>query len=335
MKFLKYIVVALLSIAGLASSQENLSIGNSAVVENLAKAKTITVQCWAITANAPFKQTYGGLENLKSTVEIVAIINSSIVEIMVKDPLDTIYVSASIKDAGGNELFVSNNSFTLVKSYDYVTKKPKWEPPYYAGNLYFQMMDTRVFVEGSTVAYMLHRNGDMYMLNVWNGFVEIPGWMNSYGSAYFSELVIGDKRYDMNTGSLLGSKLARPMMMNVQFANVERVSLNNQNTAVLNTNVYWGSIPNFEVYATGNRFKVSVVDLRQNWVYPIAIHIATLDDLRPGKKGWTIYPYQTGIEVVTVPNANYFIKVEYQNSDIGLGIEDPPSVPTAVDNGRG
>ncbi len=332
--FLKFLV-AMLCIANLALAQtSSLSIGNSAVVENLAKASTITVQCWAITANAPFKQVFSGLQNIRSTNDILTIVNSAVVEIRVKDPLDTIYISAVIKDAGGNDLFVSNNSFTLTKAYDSLNQ-PRWDTPYYAGNLSFQLMTTRIYVAGATSenTYLQHRNGDRYQLNVVDGWIEIPGEYNSYWSGFFNELVIGNDRYDMNTGSLLRSQLARPTFLNVDFPNVQSVGLNSQNTVLLETNIFWGSVPNFQVTVPGNRFKVEVQDLRYSWTAPIAIHVASLADLRAGK-GYKAYTYYRDVEIPVV-SGTYFIKVEYQNSDIGHGVAYPSTPTTPVEVGGG
>ncbi|MBC7981797.1 hypothetical protein H7X65_01845 [Candidatus Parcubacteria bacterium] len=339
MKSLLKFIAVMLGIADIAAAQapEQLSVGNSAVVENLAKLQTITITCWALTAQAPSVQTLGGLQNLNSTTDIISLLNTINVRLRLKDPLDNVYVTGSLKDAGGNELFVSNQQFNLVRVYDSVTGKPRWETPYYAGNLYFLMQTTRIYVGGATTVYMLHRNGDMYMLNVTNGWIEIEGYMNSYWSAYFKELVIGDYRYDMNTGSLLHSENAAPVFRNVQFANLEKVDLDNQNTATLYTSPYWGNIPNFEVGATGKRFKVIVIDNQNDWSTPIAIHVATLADLRPGGKGYKSYPYHKGIELEVVPGNSYYIKLEYQNSEIGGGIARPttPTTPGGSTGGGG
>jgi hypothetical protein len=339
MKFLKFLIV-LICTAGQVVSQtpEKLPIGNSAVVETLAKATSVQIRCTAPSATSgAFEQSVGGLQGVKSTPEILAIINTIAVRLPISDPKDMISLTATIMDNLGRPLFVSSTTFQLEKiGYDPVTKKMNYVTPYYAGNLWFQLLDSEIFFAGANQAYMVHRDGTIYELNVFgDGHISIPGWMNSYGASNFTELVInGNIRYDMNTGNLLNSQLVKSGFGNIAFSNVERSFVDEDNVVTLNTAAGWGSIPNFEVNVQTNSFKIKVENYPNEWAFPVAIHIATLDDLRSGR-GYKPYPYNTALKFDTVPGTTYFMKVEFQDKDINVFRPTIPSTPTVIDNSRG
>lgn len=295
---------------------DRISIGEMAVVEALAKAKSVNVICGSASTFRPFSTTWS-LGNVKSIDDIKKVVEMIYVDFVTTDPKEQINLAVRINDVNGMNLFRSDTSFQLEKVYDSLSNKFVYNTPYYAGNLWFNLSDTELYIPGANVAHLVNRNGDIYQLNVFNGRIQIPGWMNRSGE--FSELVVDGVRYDMNTGIRLGSARVQPNFLNVDFSQIQRVEYTTGLNSIYAAPQY-GYIPNTEIKPTNSQLKLQFQAGEWSWVYPISVRIATLDDLKPGGKGWKAYPYSTGMIIPVVPGVTYYIWPEYQDNQIGSGV---------------
>lgn len=294
---------------------DRISIGEIAVVEALAKAKSVYIVCGSDSSqNFTTAQSLG---NVKSIDDIKKIIEQIRVEFVTTNPKEDINLNVFIEDSNYRSLFSSSTSFQLEKVHDTLSNKFVYQPPYYAGNLWFNLSDSELYIPGANVAHMVNRNGDIYQLNVFDGRVQIPGWMNRSGE--FSELVVDGVRYDMNTGIKLRAEKCQPRFLNVDFNQVQRVEYNT-GVNIISSYPQYGYIPNTEIKPTTNQLKLQFQSGEWNWIYPISVYIASLDDLKPGGKGWTVYPYATGMSIPVIPGTTYYVWPEYQDNVIGSGV---------------
>lgn len=299
------------------SVPDRISIGEIAVIEALAKATSVNVICGSASTFRPFTTTWS-LGTVKSIDDIKKVVEMIYVDFVTTDPKEQINLSVYISDSSGRSLFRSETSFQLEKVYDSLSNKYVYNAPYYAGNLWFNLSDTELYIPDAKVAHMVNRNGDIYQLNVFaGGRIQIPGWMNRSGE--FSELVVDGVRYDMNTGIQLRAEKCQPRFLNVDFSLVQRVDYTTGLNSIYAAPQY-GYIPNTEIKPTNNQLKLEFQAGQWGWVYPISVYIATLDDLKPGGKGWKVYPYSTGMSIPVVPGTTYYVWPEYQDNQIGSGI---------------
>ncbi len=295
---------------------ERISIGEMAVIEALAKAKSIYLICGSASTFRPFEFTQP-LDDVDSIDDIKKVIERIQVEFVTTHPKEQINLTVRINDVNGMNLFRSDTSFQLEKVHDTLSNKFVYQTPYYAGNVWFNLNDSELRIIGAVMAHMVNRNGDLYQLNVFDGRVQIPGWMNNSGQ--FSELVVDGVRYDMNTGIRLGSARVQPNFLNVFFDKIQQ----QEYTTGLNTIVVYpqyGHIQNTEIKPTTNQLRLKFQAAEWSWVYPIAVRIATLDDLKPGGKGWTTYPYATGMVLPVISGNTYYVWPEYRDNIIGSNI---------------
>lgn len=295
---------------------DRISIGEMAVVEALAKAKSIYLICGSASTFRPFEfsQPLGDVDSIDDINKVIERIQ---VDFVTTHPKEQINLAVRINDVNGMNLFRSDTSFQLEKVYDGLSNRFVYNTPYYAGNVWFNLNDSELRIPGAVMAHMVNRNGDIYQLNVFDGRVQIPGWMNRSGE--FSELVVDGVRYDMNTGIRLGSSRVQPNFLNVDFSQVQRVEYTTGLNSIYAAPQY-GYIPNTEIKPTNNQLRLQFQAGEWNWVYPISVYIATLDDLKSGGKGWKVYPYFTGMIIPVVPGVTYYIWPEYQDNQIGSGV---------------
>ncbi len=323
----KYIstIVAMFCIANLCLAQtpitpvimpDRISIGEIAVVEALAKATTVYVVCGSASTLRPFEFTQP-LGDVDSIDDLKKVIERIYVDFVTMDPKEQINLAVRINDVNGMNLFRSDTSFQLEKVRDTLSNKFIYQTPYYAGNLWFSLCDSEVRVPGAVMAHMVNRNGDIYQLNVFDGRIQIPGWMNRSGE--FSELVVDSVRYDMNTGIKLRSERCQPQFLNVDFNQVQKMEYSTGLNSIYSAPQY-GYIPNTEIKPTNSQMIIEFQTGEWSWAYPISVYIATLDDLKSGGKGWKVYPYSTGMIIPVIPGKTYYVWPEYQDSVIGSNV---------------
>ncbi len=140
------------------SVPDRISIGEIAVIEALAKATSVNVVCGSATTFRPFNTTWS-LGNVKSIDDIKKVVEMIYVDFTTTDPKEDINLSVYINDAVGKNLFRSETSFQLEKVKDTLSNKFVYQPPYHAGNLWFNLSDTELYIPGAKVAHMVNRNG--------------------------------------------------------------------------------------------------------------------------------------------------------------------------------
>lgn len=313
-------IITMLCIVNLSSAQsvsapESIIIGDVAVVDALAKAKSVNIVCGSNSTTKPFEVTHP-LFDVKSINDIKKVIERIHVEFLINDPKDEIHLSAYIADETGRTLFRSDSAFHLEKVYD--GSRFIYRTPYYAGDLWFNLSETEIPVwSGVDIAYMVNRNGDTHRLSIVSGFVQIPGWMNNSGQ--YSELVIGNIRYDMNTGTRLYNQVASTGLSSVHIDKIQQLEYST-GMNYIDVHPYYGYIPNTEIKVTNNHLMIWFRAVDSEWIHPISVRVATLDDLKPGGKGWTVYPYAMGMNIPVISGLTYYLYPEYQDEVIGSGL---------------
>ncbi len=332
MKFLKFLL-AMISVANLAFAQApNLPIGGSASLKALSKCTKAVIKCSSLGAEKPFVWVTGNLVAIKSTDELIALLTPVEVQLKLNDPLSEIYIDATFQDAASNDLFQASQQFTLTKSYD-SAGKPVYTMPDWAANLYFQLLDSGIYVAGAKQAYLLRRDGGTQQLDIFNGFIQLPGWMNH--DSLYKELVIDGNRYDMITGDLLQSKDLKFKLAGGQFDHVQNVSVDNSGVAVVWTSPQWGTVPNFQIPVVGNHFKLRVMGQNSDWILPVVIRVTTFDDIRKNKP-WRIIPFSQDMDITVPTSGTYLFQVEYNSANIGgWYYSGTPTTPVVGGGGAG
>jgi hypothetical protein len=80
-----------------------------------------------------------------------------------------------------------------------------------------------------------------------------------------------------------------------------------------------GYLTSYQVAVSNRYFKLEVVTSDRYWVHPIAVRVATLQDLRTGGQGWTTFPYSRDMNIPVTGPGTYLILLEYRDDDIGSG----------------
>lgn len=334
MKYIKLLAIAFIGITSAFAQTppptsfypDHLSIGQVAATETLAKGAKLRIDFGQPSSSREWFSTtvpLGNITCIEDVEEIAKTVSFNYLIEAVKDPVN---LTAFITTADGTPLFQSYTVFNLEKVFDGATKKFVWQMPEWTKSLSFQLMDTAIYFAGAHQAYLVRRDNDeVYNLFVQNDNILLPGGWNRAG--VFKELVIDRTfRYDMNTGLLLPSTLCHVNPTYVWFDGIEPVLING-NSVTINTYPQYGYLPSYEVTVVDRYFTLEVTTEDRYWVHPIAVRVASLQDLRPGGQGWTTMPYSRDMNIPVASPGTYYVVPEYRDDDIGGG------TPTQVTEG--
>lgn len=335
MKYIKLLAIALIVGTTFAFAQtppstpvipDHLSIGQVATAETLAKATQLRVDFGQPGSSREWFTTTVPLDNItciEDVGEVAKTVSFNYVVDSVKDPVNLTVLMIA---ADGTPLFKSGSIFNMEKVYDGATSKFVWQMPEWSRYLSFQLMDSSIYFAGANEAYLVRRDNrgegnEVYNLSVQNGYILLPGGWNR--ASVFKELVINNSlHYDMNTGLLLPSTLCHVNPTYVWVDGIEPVSVNGNSVTITNYPQY-GYLPSYEVTVVNRYFKLEVINENRYWVHPIAVRVASLQDLRPGGQGWTTIPYSRDMNIPVASPGTYYVVLEYRDDDIGNGISTP------------
>lgn len=304
---------------------DHLPIGKMAIAEALAKVVKLEIVTTAPSVVEEFRATIT-FDVVKSTQDIIDALDgfSGYVEVM--DPKDLITTTAVIYDKDGRKLFLGVNAFKQEKvGYD-GDGEPIYQNPAGSDFMFFELLADPISFPGVTGAWAVTYNGEIWGLQCNDGKVTVPGWMSL---SNVSEIVInganGTWRYDMNTGLLLMSQDSEVKVSNVFFNGLQEVWADSYGVVTIYTQPRYGYVPLVEFNNQGGRFHLDFSSGQQyDYTKPIAVRIATLDDLKNGR-GWTIYNFPQGGLDLNLPLDTYYIYPEYDTKDFGWGFPSTPS----------
>ncbi len=125
----------------------------------------------------------------------------------------------------------------------------------------------------------------------------------------------------MNTGLLLTPQGSRTKFCDVYFDGLRQAYSDSDGTVRIYAQPRYGYVPLTEFKNTKGVFRLDFISGEQyDYTKPIAVRIATLDDLNKGL-GWEIYNFpEGGLELNLPVDKTYYICPEYDTKDFGWGI---------------
>jgi hypothetical protein len=296
-----------------------LPVGQVATVEALARATKMTVVA---------SQKYGNkftdsrdLINISSVDDLGEVADTMDVDFFTNDPKGEITATTTVTDKNDVPIMESVRSFNMERVFDQVNQKYTWQPPYYAGDLYFHLMDSAISFPGVQAAWLVRRNDkQVFMLEIRDGEIIMPGWMNRGGE--FSELIINGIRYDMVTGIRLDPARCQIRSSNVGVSYIVPVDYQGD-WVEITTFPQYGYIPSYQIKVVGRnyfRLQFEVGNENWSWIYPTSVRVTTLKDLQDGGQKWITFPYSRGMTIPVAGDGTYYVIPEYMDRDIGSGI---------------
>jgi hypothetical protein len=330
MKYIKLLAIALVGTTSVFAQippmpviPSHLSIGEVAVTETLAKATQLRIDFGQPGSSREWFSTTIPLGNITSIEDVGEVAKTVSFNYVVDSMKDVVNLTALLMAADGTMLFKSGTIFNMEKVYN--GTKFVWQVPEWTKYLSFQLMDTYIPFAGATEAHLVRRenrgeNDEVYNLMVVNGQVLLPGGWNR--ASVFKELVVNGNHYDMNTGLIMQSTVCNVNPAYVWFDGIEPVSING-NSVTINSYPQYGYLPSYEVTVVDRYFTLEVVNENRYWVHPIAVRVASLQDLRPGGQGWITMPYSRDMNIPVASPGTYYVVLEYREDDIGNGASTP------------
>jgi hypothetical protein len=298
------------------SPPDYLPIGQVATVEALARATKMTVVCSQKYSNR-FTDSRP-LVDISSVDDLGEVAADMDVDFFAADPKGEIIATTTVTDKNGVPLLESVRPFNMERVFDQVNQKYTWQPPYYAGDLYFQLLDSAIDFPGVQAAWLVRRSDkQVFMLEVRDGKIIMPGWMNRGGE--FSELIINGIRYDMVTGIRLDPARCQVRSSNVSVGYIEPVDYQGD-WVEITTFPQYGYVPSYQIKVVGRnyfRLQFEVGNENWSWIYPTSVRVTTLQDLQDGGQKWTTFPYSRGMTIPVAGPGTYFVIPEYMDRDIG------------------
>lgn len=295
---------------------ESLPIGKMQVLEKLAGAKTITVECSAPGMEA-FYEEVSIPSDFQSIEEISRAIETIQVTIAPADPSATIVLYAQIKDSAGSVQFEAWQEFNLDKVYgeDGVVS---YQVPTWVGNLYFTFAHPRVFFPDAQVAYYVGTEGEYELEIADDGFISVnnsePGFLKiiTPTGIYF---------YDLNTGKRVTNS-SSGFVVTSQFDDIQTIEGGYVYQALYPE---WNYSPWLQVTAPKNGV-ITLDVLSANGFTPTGVWVRSLEQFRTGESSPPLQ-YSQGMTISVKPGQTVYVWFDFPDWVWGMG--------TYEDGGKG
>jgi hypothetical protein len=249
---------------------DKLVTGKMQILEKLADAMTVTVEC-AAPGMKTFVQRVNIPKNFDSIDDITSVVESIQVKISTTDPTVEFELSASVADAIGDVQFRAINIFKLEKVYG--KEGVSYQVPSWAGDLYFWLANQGIYFPDVQSASFIGKDFE-FVLEVNNGWISAGYFGNGFLKVVTSS---GTYYYDWNTGKrvsnnafMSGPKVAFEDVHIIEDGNVYRTLYPE-----------WNYVPWLEVKVPANGIVTLDVQSINDW-QPSAVWMRSFHQVRTG-----------------------------------------------------
>jgi hypothetical protein len=286
---------------------DKLTIGKMQILEKLADATSVTVQC-----SAPGMKTFSKTVNIPADFDSVEDITSVVESIQVEiaepsDPTTEIWLGASIADAIGDVQFQAVQTFKLEKVYS--GGEPSYQIPSWAGNLYFLFVNQGIYFPGAQSASFIGKDFE-FPLQVNEGWITAGYFGNGFLKVVTSS---GTYYYDWNTGVRVNVDES----LEVSQATFEDIIYVRGDNVYYTVYPEWNYVPWLQVKAPAN----GVITLNvssMNGYTPIGVYVRSFKEIRTGTEQ-PPQPYSPGMTLKVKPGQTVYIWFDFSSWVWGMG----------------
>lgn len=307
------VIIAITPVFGqksLLAIPDSLPIGKIQVLANLADAKTVTVECSAPGMETFYKEV-SIPSNFQSIEEISEAIETVQVTITPTDPSAEIMLHAQIKNAIGDVQFEAWQGFILEKVYgeDGVIS---YQVPTWVGDLYFTLVNSRVYFAGAQTAYFVGGNDEFQLDIAEDGFISLGNFGNGFLKIVTSS---GIYFYDLNTGKKASSP-SSGFVVNSQFDDIQLVEDVGYVSRTLCPE--WNYVPWLQVTAPENGV-ITLDVLSANGFTPTGVWVRSLEQFRTGE-ALAPMQYTPGMTITVKPGQTVYVWFDFSDWVWGMGV---------------